>query len=283
MPGSGQAIKSRIASVDSTKKITNAMQLVASAKLNKTKARMEANREYAESLHELLSMVLAAAEKGHQKMKEDPSKPSFVFVITSDMGLCGAYNANLYKKLLKDFRDTDYLVMIGSHGLSWAKARGIKVWESLIDLNEDDAYEKLASETDRAIKLLEEGKIGAIKVLYTHYKNTLTFEPTMETLLPPKEPEIQDDRKKMKAVTEFEPNQEEMLDQLIPMITKSVLYSRFMESKTSEQASRRMAMESATDNAEELLNKLNLEYNRARQSAITQEITEIVGGANALS
>lgn len=87
----------------------------------------------------------------------------------------------------------------------------------------------------------------------------------------------------MKAVTEFEPNQEEMLDQLIPMITKSVLYSRFMESKTSEQASRRMAMESATDNAEELLNKLNLEYNRARQSAITQEITEIVGGANALS
>ncbi|WP_289220203.1 ATP synthase F1 subunit gamma [Ileibacterium valens] len=283
MPGSGQAIKSRIASADSTKKITNAMQLVASAKLNKTKARMEANREYAESLHELLSMVLAAAEKGHQKMKEDPSKPSFVFVITSDMGLCGAYNANLYKKLLKDFRDTDYLVMIGSHGLSWAKARGIKVWESLIDLNEDDAYEKLASETDRAIKLLEEGKIGAIKVLYTHYKNTLTFEPTMETLLPPKEPEIQDDRKKMKAVTEFEPNQEEMLDQLIPMITKSVLYSRFMESKTSEQASRRMAMESATDNAEELLNKLNLEYNRARQSAITQEITEIVGGANALS
>ncbi|WP_304685121.1 ATP synthase F1 subunit gamma [Ileibacterium valens] len=283
MPGSGQAIKSRIASVDSTKKITNAMQLVASAKLNKTKARMEANREYAESLHELLSMVLAAAEKGHQKMKEDPSKPSFVFVITSDMGLCGAYNANLYKKLLKDFRDTDYLVMIGSHGLSWAKARGIKVWESLIDLNEDDAYEKLASETYRAIKLLEEGKIGAIKVLYTHYKNTLTFEPTMETLLPPKEPEIQDDRKKMKAVTEFEPNQEEMLDQLIPMITKSVLYSRFMESKTSEQASRRMAMESATDNAEELLNKLNLEYNRARQSAITQEITEIVGGANALS
>lgn len=283
MPGSGQAIKSRIASVDSTKKITNAMQLVASAKLNKTKARMEANREYAESLHELLCMVLAAAEKGHQKMKEDPSKPSFVFVITSDMGLCGAYNANLYKKLLKDFRDTDYLVMIGSHGLSWAKARGIKVWESLIDLNEDDAYEKLASETDRAIKLLEEGKIGAIKVLYTHYKNTLTFEPTMETLLPPKEPEIQDDRKKMKAVTEFEPNQEEMLDQLIPMITKSVLYSRFMESKTSEQASRRMAMESATDNAEELLNKLNLEYNRARQSAITQEITEIVGGANALS
>lgn len=118
---------------------------------------------------------------------------------------------------------------------------------------------------------------------YTHYKNTLTFEPVMETLLPPKEPQIDKDQKKMRSVTEFEPSQEEMLDQLIPMITKSVLYSRFMESKTSEQASRRMAMESATDNAEELLDKLNLEYNRVRQSAITQEITEIVSGANALS
>lgn len=283
MPGNGQAIKSRIASVDSTKKITNAMQLVASAKLNKTKANMEANREYAQSLQELLSMILAAAEKGHKKMKEDPDKPAFIFVITSDMGLCGAYNANVYKKLLRDFRDTDYLVLIGSHGAAWAKARNLKPWETLIDLNEDDAYEMLAAQTDRALKLLEEGKIGSIKVLYTHYKNTLTFEPVMETLLPPKEPQIDKDQKKMRSVTEFEPSQEEMLDQLIPMITKSVLYSRFMESKTSEQASRRMAMESATDNAEELLDKLNLEYNRVRQSAITQEITEIVSGANALS
>lgn len=244
---------------------------------------MEANREYAHSMQELLAMVLAAADQGHRKMKEDPSKPAFVFVITSDMGLCGAYNANVYKKLLKDFRDTDYLVLIGSHGVSWAKARDIKPWDSLIDLNEDDAYEMLAAEVDKALKLYEEGKIGSIKVLYTHYKNTLTFEPRMETLLPPKEPEIHQDEKKMKAVTEFEPDEDEMLDQLIPMITKSVLYSRFMESKTSEQASRRMAMESATDNAEELLDKLNLEYNRVRQSAITQEITEIVGGANALN
>lgn len=282
MPASKQAIKGRIASVDSTKKITNAMQLVASAKLNKTRSHMEANREYAQSLQDLLAMVLKAADAGHKKMKEDKSKPAFVFVITSDMGLCGGYNANVYKAIKQDLRDTDYMVLIGSRGLSWAKARGLKVWESLVDLNEDDAYERLAAEVDKALKLYDEGKIGSIKVLYTHYKNTLTFEPTIENLLPPKEPEINED-KKLKAITEFEPGENEMLNELIPMITKSVLYSKFMESKTSEQASRRMAMESATDNAQELIDNLNLEYNRARQGAITQEISEIVGGANALS
>lgn len=281
MPAGMQAIKSRIASVDSTKKITNAMQLVASAKLNKTRAHMEANREYAQSLQDLLRMVLQAADQGHKKMKEDPDKPAFVFVITSDMGLCGAYNANVYKKIQHDLRDTDYMVLVGSRGLAWAKARGLRVWESLVDLNEDDAYEKLAAEVDKALKLFNEGKIGSIRVLYTHYKNTLTFEPTMETLLPPKTPEP-DEKAKARAVTEFEPDEEQMLDQLIPMITKNVLYSRYMESKTSEQASRRMAMESATDNAAELIDSLNLEYNRVRQGAITQEITEIVGGANAL-
>lgn len=282
MPASKQAIKGRIASVDSTKKITNAMQLVASAKLNKTRSHMEANREYAQSLQDLLAMVLKAADAGHKKMKEDKSKPAFVFVITSDMGLCGGYNANVYKAIKQDLRDTDYMVLIGSRGLSWAKARGLKVWESLVDLNEDDAYERLAAEVDKALKLYDEGKIGSIKVLYTHYKNTLTFEPTIENLLPPKEPEINED-KKLKAITEFEPGENEMLNELIPMITKSVLYSKFMESKTSEQASRRMAMESATDNAQELIDNLNLEYNRVRQGAITQEISEIVGGANALS
>lgn len=281
MPAGMQAIKSRIASVDSTKKITNAMQLVASAKLNKTRAHMEANREYAQSLQDLLRMVLQAADQGHKKMKEDPDKPAFVFVITSDMGLCGAYNANVYKQIQHDLRDTDYMVLVGSRGLAWAKARGLRVWESLVDLNEDDAYEKLAAEVDKALKLFNEGKIGSIRVLYTHYKNTLTFEPTMETLLPPKTPEP-DEKAKARAVTEFEPDEEQMLDQLIPMITKNVLYSRYMESKTSEQASRRMAMESATDNAAELIDSLNLEYNRVRQGAITQEITEIVGGANAL-
>ncbi len=281
MAASRQAIKGRIASVGSTKKITNAMQMVASAKLAKTRTNMEKNREYANGLQEVLAMVLARADQGSRLLKDDQSKPSFLFVITSDMGLCGGYNANVLKTLEGQLRDTDYVVMIGSHGAAWAKSRNIDLHETFIDLNEEDAYLQLSACIDEALKLYDTHQIGSIKVLYTRYVNTLTFEPEVETLLPPPEPKHEGE-KKVRAETLFEPEKSVMLASLIPMIAKSVLYSKYMESKTSEQASRRMAMENATDNAEELLDKLNLEYNRVRQSAITQEITEIVGGANAL-
>lgn len=283
MAASKQAIKTRIASVASTKKITNAMQMVASAKLNKTRSSMEKNREYACDLQEILSMVLERANQGSRLLKDDQSKPSYLFVITSDMGLCGGYNSNVFKEVEGQLRDIDYVVMIGSHGVSWARPRGIKLHKTLIDVNEEDAYLLLSECVDEALRLYDQKQIGSIKVLYTKYVNTLTFEPEVETLLPPKKPQKLDEaQKKVRAQTIFEPEKSVMLATLIPMITKSVLYSKYMESKTSEQASRRMAMENATDNAEELEDKLNLEYNRVRQSAITQEITEIVGGANAL-
>lgn len=184
MAASKQALKGRIASVESTKKITNAMQLVASSKLNKARNHMEKNREYADSLQELLSIVLDAADPNSRFLKEDDSKPSYVFAITSDMGLCGAYNANVYRALVHDLKDTDYLTVIGSRGASWAKAKDIPVQETLIDVNEDDAYERLSACVDKALRLYQDGKIGAIKVLYTRYKNTLTFEPTLMNLLP---------------------------------------------------------------------------------------------------
>lgn len=281
MPGSQQAIKSRIASVTSTQKITNAMQLVASAKLTKARKMLEENREYSDTLQNLLSEVLQAAGANNRFLKEDKTKPSYVFVITSDMGLCGGYNANIFKELEKELSSAEYLVLIGSRGASWAKARNKNVQETLIDLNEDTAYTELSNAMERALNLYNEGKIGSIKVLYTKYKNTLTFVPTLESLLPPTKQETKTE-KKSTTQTIFEPSKSEMLEQLIPMIAKSVLYAKFIESKTSEQASRRMAMENATNNAEDLLDNLNLEYNRIRQGAITQEITEIVSGANAL-
>lgn len=282
MAASKQAIKTRIASVASTKKITNAMQMVASSKLNKIRNAMEKNREYATSLQEVLAMVLARSDQGNRLLHEDPNKPCYLFVITSDMGLCGAYNANVFKVLEKEMQPNDYVVMIGTHGNNWAKARNIDLTQALLDMSEEDAYPELASYIDQALTLYDEHKIGAIKVLYTRYVNTLMFEPEIETLLPPKVPESVQETK-VRAETIFEPEKSVMLASLIPMITKNVLYSKYMESKTSEQASRRLAMENATDNAQELEEKLNLEYNRVRQSAITQEITEIVGGANALN
>lgn len=281
MAQSRQDIQSRIASVDSTKKITKAMQLVASSKLSRQRDAMERNREYAHSLQTLLTNIVNAAGKNDPFLKENEGKPAFVFVITSDMGLCGGYNANVYRTVLNDLGTDDHIVMIGSRGSQWAKARGIRCDAALIDLNEDTAYMDLANQMQTALDLFREKKISRIQVLYTHYKNTLTFIPVLETIIPVRIEKEQD--KKSHIDTIFEPGKEHMLSTIVPMAAKSLLYSLYLESKTSEQASRRMAMESATDNATELQEELELAYNRIRQGAITQEITEIVGGANALA
>lgn len=281
MAQSRQDIQARIASVDSTKKITKAMQLVASSKLSKQRDAMERNREYAHSLKNLLTMIVNAAGKNDPYLKVNEGQPSFIFVITSDMGLCGGYNANVYRTLLQDVKKDDHVVMIGSRGGQWAQSKGIECSAKLIDLNEDTAYMDLAGQMQVAIDLFNEKKISKIQVLYTHYKNTLTFIPVLETIIPVRVEKEQD--KKGHIDTIFEPSKEAMLSTIVPMAAKSMLYSLYLESKTSEQASRRMAMESATDNATELQEQLELAYNRIRQGAITQEITEIVGGANALA
>lgn len=275
-----QAIQARIKSVDSTKKITKAMQLVASSKLTKQKQIMEQNREYASALEELLMMVLRSAKKNSIYLNSDKTKPSYVFVIASDMGLCGGYNANIFKKIQSYLKAEDQIVMIGSRGLAWIKNRNYTVVDQLYDLNEDSMYPALSSKMEEALHLYEKQDISSIKILYTHYKNTLTFVPTLQTILPVSKPLKEENKLEPEMI--FEPGKQEMLADMIPMAMKSVLFSKFLESKTSEQASRRMAMESATDNANELQDALELAFNQARQAAITQEITEIVGGANAL-
>lgn len=280
MSQSRQAIQARIQSIDSTKKITKAMQLVASSKLTRQRALMEDNREYAAALKDMLSLVLQSVSNTNSYTTENEGKPSFVFVITSDMGLCGGYNANVYRMIQEKLSSKDHIVIVGSRGQAWMAHRDYDVKASCIDLNED-AYAVLSKHMQTALSMFENKEIAKIQVLYTHYKNTLTFVPTLETILPVAKPEVKKAGSKAQMI--FEPSQESMLSSLIPMVCKSVVYSYFLESKTSEQASRRMAMESATDNATQLQEELEFEFNQARQAAITQEITEIVSGANALA
>lgn len=281
MAQSRQAIQTRIASVDSTKKITRAMQMVASSKLTKERRAMEENRPYARALKELMTLTLQSIGTSSKWMKENEGKPTYLFVITSDMGLCGGYNANIYRELETIVQPGDRIVMAGSRGAGWASARKIELEDILLNLNDDIAYLELGRKAEEALDLFERREIKDIKILYTQYKNTLTFVPVLETILPIARP-AEKSVSKGQAVTIFEPDREEMLSEIIPLAVKNVLFSDYLESKTSEQASRRMAMESATDNATELQEQLELEYNRIRQGAITQEITEIVGGANAL-
>ena len=284
MAESRQAIKNRIRSVESTEKITRVMQLIASTELTKQRRRMEENREYAKGLEDCLDFAIQSSSSSSVYLSAKEDKPSLYIVFTSDMGLCGSYNANVFRLLAESIQANDQLVIVGSKGCTWANGRQLKMKEELIDLNQDTAYEKISAVITEALFAYENGEIGKIQVLYTHFKNTLTYIPTLETILPASKKESNaNESSKAKQMTDYEPSQEEMLETIIPLALKSLVYARYLESKTSEQASRRMAMEAATDNADELRDELMLAYNQARQSAITNEIIDIVGGANALS
>lgn len=273
------AIKARIRSVDSTKKITKAMQLVASSKLKKQKEYMEENREYAYYLKETVADILSSLEYSKHPYLQKNEGRAVTIVFTSDMGLCGGYNANVLRMLEKEIGNQDDIIMLGTRGANWIHNRDFHVIQEETDL-EDECYNELAMIADDLLEQYRNQEISAIHVLYTKFVNSVSFAPTLVTLLPVEE-EVQSE-KKTNAVTEFEPAGDKILDTLVPMYVRSLLYSYFLETKTSEQASRRMAMESATDNAEEIKETLELQYNQARQAAITQEITEIVGGVNAL-
>ncbi len=273
------AIKARIRSVDSTKKITKAMQLVASSKLKKQKQYMEENREYAHYLKETVSDILMSLKDSKHPYLQRHEGKAVTIVFTSDMGLCGGYNANVLRKLEKEIGNEDDMIMIGTRGVNWIKNRDFHVIKEEMDL-EDECYNELAVIADELLMQYRNQEIGSIRILYTKFINSVSFEPDYVTLLPIEEVAHQGDA--YERDTDFEPSGNQILDTLIPMYVRSLLYSYYLQTKTSEQASRRMAMESATDNAEEIKETLELQYNQARQAAITQEITEIVGGVNAL-
>ena len=272
-------IKARIRSVESTKKITKAMQLVATSKLKKQKQYMEENREYAYYLKETVQEILSSVEHSlHPYLQKNDADKAVTIVMTSDMGLCGGYNANVFRMIQNDVSKKDDIVMIGGRGAGWIHNKGYHVIREELDL-EDECYSELMEVADMALEMYRKKEISEIRILYTKFVNSVTFAPQITTLLPVEKEEREN---KSNAVTEFEPAGDKILDTLVPMYVRSLLYSYFLETKTSEQASRRMAMESATDNADEIKETLELEFNQARQASITQEITEIVGAVNAL-
>lgn len=273
-----QKLKSRINSIKSTKKITSAMELIANVKLKKQRQKMENNREYAKILKTTVNQIVkrnSNSENVFLKEKEINKKITFVF--SSDMGLCGGYNANMVRLANQVIKKEDPMIVIGKKQLSILKSNGFNIINDEIS-SDNITFSKIKELVNSAIDMYLNNEISGIQALYTEFVNTVTFEPRLETLLPCLEKGEIDEN----IMVEFEPNEDEILNNLIPMMVQNVMYSILIQSKTSEQASRRLAMENASDNAEELSESLTLKYNQARQAAITQEITEIVGGADAL-
>jgi len=279
MPANKQALKRRIRSVKATKKITSAMELIAASKLQRQKNLMEANRLYASTLHETLNKVLSRASLDDVSFLKQGKGKTLTLVFVSDMGLCGAYNSNILSYLTQYPTDQKFMI-VGTKGQAWFNRRASDI---LMRLPQSDnlSYSQLSKLGDKATALFESGEISKFEVLYTKFVNSMSFEPTLIQLLPLK-PEIDPLEEPMHQDLIMEPNPEELIGQLMPMYMNSLLYSLWLESKTSEQAARRLAMDNATDNAEEIIEELILKFNQSRQAAITQEITEIVSGAEAL-
>lgn len=284
MAGNRQAIQSRIRSVKSTKKITKAMQMIANAKLAKSRKKMESNRFYAGELQKLVTEILSSDEPFASRfLREHTSGRAYTIFFCSDLGLCGGYNANAVKFAQQNLDKEDPILIIGTHAYNQLVREGFNVVNDgpiSVDALDEPALTKAVS---TAVDLYLDDEVGKVQICYTRFVNTMTFEPTLDVLIPYDDAHISDDaRGKHLSDIIFDPSIDEVLDNLIVQMIQNVAYAHALETKTAEQGARRLAMETATDNAEELEEKLVLQFNQARQAAITQELTEIVGTANAL-
>lgn len=273
-----QAIKRRIRSVQATKKITQAMELIAISKYQKQKALLERNKAYADTL---LSMVADIASRSYVEdvfwLNEREDTHPCVILITSDLGLCGGYNSNVLK-IFKQNKHLSKAIVIGYKGIQYTSSRGYDITSMSSEGVTTAMINDIMTDVYTRIK---HNEITSIHVIYTEFINSVTFEPKKVKLYPFTIPESKA-KTKMMVETLFEPSGAEILNELIPMTISASIYNMLLSSKASEQASRRLAMENATDNAEEIIENLTLKFNQSRQAAITQEISEIVAGADAL-
>ena len=282
MAESKQALRSRIKSVNSTRKITKAMEMIANAKLFRLRNKMESNRIYAKKLEGTVKdIVQNTIELDNPLLVPNGVNKKFVIVFCSDLGLCGGYNQNVLKKIKEVVNEDDLVYLVGSSLNSALKEAGYEPENKEIIHTDTLSFQDLKEIVETGVEKYLNKEVGGVDIIYTQFINTMTFEAEVDTLLPfSVKKEKKEEHEQIETL--FEPDPATILDYLVPLMISNVAYSDWMESAVSEQGSRRMAMKTATDNADELSEELLLEYNKARQAAITQEITEIVGGSSAV-
>lgn len=282
-------IKRRKSSVTSTQQITKAMKLVSTVKLQKARARAEETAPYFDMTYKTVSSLLQKTGPiEHPYLTAKEGGKVGVIVITSNRGLAGGYNSNVVKLLTSSetLKKEDVIVYaLGKKGAETLRIRGYEITEDDSDIMEAPAYDDAIRVCNDVLEAYESGEIREIYLAYTHFKNTVSQIPTMMKLLPVEVPEEQpeEETKGAHALMNFEPSAEEALTMIIPKYLTSVIFGALMEAAASENGARMQAMDSATNNAEEIINDLTLKYNRARQGSITSELTEIIAGADAIS
>ena len=278
-------IKRRKGSIQSTQQITKAMKLVSTVKLQRAKQRAEESKSYFDLMYETVTSVLARTTGlNHPYLQGGESGKKAVIAITSNRGLAGGYNSNIVK-LVRDggfSADDTAIYAIGKKGRDALARQGYQIAIDGSDVMEGPTYADAIAISKEVLQAFKDGEVGEIYLAYTRFKNTVVHEPRILKLLPVEVPNVQEETQEAKAVMNFEPNDEEALNQIIPKYMTSLIYGGLIEAVASENGARMQAMDNATSNAEDMISDLSLKYNRARQGSITQELTEIIAGAEAL-
>lgn len=277
-------IKRRRSSVQSTQQITKAMKLVSTVKLQRTRTRAENSKAYFNYMHQAITSMLAQAESvDHPYAKGNDSQNIGIVVVTSNRGLAGGYNANIVRMIQANGMEKEQvrIYAVGRKGVEGLARRGYEIAADFSDVIEEPSFSDARTVGNRILQDFKDGKIGEIYVAYTEFKNTVSQVPKFVKLLPVETADDVSENEDL-AIMSFEPSEEEAIALLIPKYVSSILYGAFVEAVASENGARMQAMDSATNNAEEIIHDLELKYNRARQGAITQELTEIIAGADAI-
>ena len=290
-------IKRRKASIQSTSQITKAMKLVSTVKLQKAKGRAEETKPYFNKMYQTVSGMLARTGGGdspYRAADSDGPKKKGVILITSNRGLAGGYNSNVVKLITQGDFDTENTVIfpVGRKGLEAVQRMGYTCTGDFSEVMNKPLFGDAVTIGKTVSGALESGEIDEVYLAYTVFKNTVTQIPTLIKMLPFSEEDIEEmkteetapeEKKGAVALMNYEPEEKETLGYIIPLYLNSLIFGALVEAAASENGARMQAMDSATSNAEEMIDTLGLQYNRARQAAITQELTEIVAGASAIS
>lgn len=283
--GSLREIENRIKSTKKTSQITRAMQMVSASKLSRAEVNAKAFVPYMEKISEVTSAIASGTSDGHPMLVSRPVKKTAYIVITADRGLCGAYNSNIIRAVSSkiterhDAIDDVVIFAIGRIGADFFAKRGFDMVDSVIGLSDHPSFAEIKDIATKAVAMFTDGTYDEVYMYYTHFINVISKEVTEQKVLPLTDI-AQDDG--ATSSYEFEPSSEAILEVLLPQYAESLIFGALLDSKASEHASSMTAMKSATDNAGEMIDSLTLQFNRARQAAITQEITEIIGGVAAL-
>ena len=283
--GSLREIETRITSTKKTSQITKAMQMVSASKMTRAEINAKAFVPYMEKVQEVTASIAAGTDASHPMLESRPVKKTAYSVITADRGLCGGYNANMIRKVQNVIKerhsslDDVMIFAIGRKGYDFFNNRGYNVIDSVIGISDHPTFAEIKDIAKKAVGMFTDGTYDELYLYYTHYESAIQHNVTEEKLLPLTDIAKQDQQM---SSYEFEPSGEAILKVLLPQYAESLIFGALLDSKASEHASSMTAMKNATDNAFELIDDLTLQYNRARQAAVTQEITEIIGGVAAL-